>query len=122
MHRFSPDMAAEIGPGVMLVEYGSGSSIKTRLLLDHLADPAALLTPALGLGLQPGFRNQAVQDRQAALQAVEMGQQGTRFAVIHTGLIKRRKGRLSVTCTYLQIVAATEEIVAAIMSLDPGLL
>lgn len=36
-----PRMAARIGPGVMLVEYGSGSSVKTRILLDHLPDVAA---------------------------------------------------------------------------------
>jgi dimethylhistidine N-methyltransferase len=41
MRRFAPEMAEQIGPGVMLVEYGSGSSIKTRWLLDHLPDPAA---------------------------------------------------------------------------------
>ena len=41
MRRFAPQMAAQIGPGVMLVEYGSGSSIKTRLLLDHLQDAVA---------------------------------------------------------------------------------
>ncbi len=41
MRRFAPEMAAQIGPGVMLVEYGSGSSVKTRLLLDRLEDPVA---------------------------------------------------------------------------------
>lgn len=34
-------MAAALGPGVLLVEPGSGSSRKTRLLLDHLSDPVA---------------------------------------------------------------------------------
>src|SRR5687767_526922 len=33
------EMADQIGPGVMLVEYGSGSSTKTRALLDRLEDP-----------------------------------------------------------------------------------
>jgi dimethylhistidine N-methyltransferase len=33
-------MAAVIGPRALLVEYGSGSSVKTRLLLDRLAEPA----------------------------------------------------------------------------------
>lgn len=41
MERFAGEMAEQIGPGVMLVEYGSGSSIKTRILLDHLDEPAA---------------------------------------------------------------------------------
>jgi dimethylhistidine N-methyltransferase len=35
------EMADQIGPGVMLVEYGSGSSTKTQALLDRLADPVA---------------------------------------------------------------------------------
>ena len=34
-------MADEIGPGAALVEYGSGSSLKTRVLLDHLDRLAA---------------------------------------------------------------------------------
>jgi dimethylhistidine N-methyltransferase len=34
-------MGEVIGEKAMLVEYGSGSSLKTRLLLEHLRDPAA---------------------------------------------------------------------------------
>lgn len=34
-------MAAAIGPRARLVEYGSGSSVKTRILLDHLENLAA---------------------------------------------------------------------------------
>lgn len=41
MSQYAEEMAEQIGPGVMLVEYGSGSSIKTRILLDHLRDPVA---------------------------------------------------------------------------------
>ena len=41
MERYAPEMAEVIGPGVMLVEYGSGSSIKSRLLLDALIEPTA---------------------------------------------------------------------------------
>ena len=33
------DIAAAIGPRALLVEYGSGAGIKTRLLLDALVDP-----------------------------------------------------------------------------------
>jgi dimethylhistidine N-methyltransferase len=36
MDRYAAEMADQIGPGVRLVEYGSGSSVKTRILLDHL--------------------------------------------------------------------------------------
>lgn len=41
IRRHAQEMADQIGPGVMLVEYGSGSSTKTRALLDHLAAPVA---------------------------------------------------------------------------------
>lgn len=37
------EMAELLGPGVLLLDYGSGSSAKARLLLDHLRDPAAYL-------------------------------------------------------------------------------
>lgn len=40
MATHSEEMAAALGPGVLLVEYGSGSSRKTRILLDDLAAPA----------------------------------------------------------------------------------
>jgi L-histidine Nalpha-methyltransferase len=40
MERHAAEMADVIGPRCLLVEYGSGSSAKTRLLLDHLRDPA----------------------------------------------------------------------------------
>ncbi len=36
MSRHAPAMAQRIGPGALLLEYGSGSSLKTRLLLDAL--------------------------------------------------------------------------------------
>jgi len=35
------DIAATLGPRCMLIEYGSGSSLKTRQLLDHLEQPVA---------------------------------------------------------------------------------
>jgi dimethylhistidine N-methyltransferase len=40
MRRRIDAMAARIGTHAMLVEYGSGSSLKTRILLDHLDDLA----------------------------------------------------------------------------------
>lgn len=39
--RHAPDMARRIGPGAALVEYGSGASVKARLLLDALERPSA---------------------------------------------------------------------------------
>ena len=41
MERYATEIAEAIGPDVMLLEYGSGSSIKSRLLLDALIDPTA---------------------------------------------------------------------------------
>lgn len=41
MQRYASEMGQQIGEGVRLVEYGSGSSIKTRLLLDQLPSPVA---------------------------------------------------------------------------------
>lgn len=43
MQRYAADMAAQLGSGIRLVEFGSGSSIKTRILLDHLDQPVAYL-------------------------------------------------------------------------------
>ncbi|UCE84863.1 MAG: L-histidine N(alpha)-methyltransferase, partial [Deltaproteobacteria bacterium] len=41
MRESAGEMADRIGPGCLLIEFGSGSSTKTRLLLDELRDPAA---------------------------------------------------------------------------------
>lgn len=38
MTRYIGDISSAIGTGVQLVELGSGSSMKTRLLLDHIKD------------------------------------------------------------------------------------
>jgi L-histidine Nalpha-methyltransferase len=43
MRAHAAAMAAFLGPRIALVEYGSGSSVKTRLLLDTLDRPAAYL-------------------------------------------------------------------------------
>ena len=40
MRQHAAAMAAQLGERCLLIEYGSGSSLKTRLLLDHLVDPA----------------------------------------------------------------------------------
>jgi uncharacterized SAM-dependent methyltransferase len=41
MHTYGKEMAESVGPRCLLIEYGSGSSEKTRILLDHLKDPVA---------------------------------------------------------------------------------
>lgn len=43
MEDSASEMAGHIGPQATLIEYGSGSSLKTRLLLDALDDPHAYL-------------------------------------------------------------------------------
>src|ERR1700723_3344973 len=40
MERHAVEMAGLLGPDCLLIEYGSGSSLKTRLLLDRLREPA----------------------------------------------------------------------------------
>jgi dimethylhistidine N-methyltransferase len=39
--QYAAEMATACGPNTLLVELGSGSSTKTRVLLDHLREPAA---------------------------------------------------------------------------------
>jgi dimethylhistidine N-methyltransferase len=41
MHAHAADMAHHIGPDAAIIEFGSGTSTKTRLLLNHLEKPAA---------------------------------------------------------------------------------
>ena len=41
LRRQAPDMASAIGERAMVVEYGSGSGVKTHLLLEALTDPVA---------------------------------------------------------------------------------
>lgn len=43
MDQHAADMANACGPGCLLIEYGSGSSLKTQILLDHLNSPAAYM-------------------------------------------------------------------------------
>jgi len=40
MHSSGAQMAERAGPGRLVVEFGSGSSLKTRVLLNHLEEPA----------------------------------------------------------------------------------
>ncbi|HTL48659.1 MAG TPA: L-histidine N(alpha)-methyltransferase [Verrucomicrobiae bacterium] len=43
LHNYAADMARLAGPGAVLVELGSGSGLKTRLLLEYLSRPAAFV-------------------------------------------------------------------------------
>lgn len=49
MNKYAGEIAEELGPDVTLVEYGSGSSIKTRLLLESLIDPVAYVPVDISL-------------------------------------------------------------------------
>ncbi len=41
MQEFSPEIAALLGAGCMLIEYGSGNSEKVKILLDHMSEVVA---------------------------------------------------------------------------------
>lgn len=43
MRDFGAEMAGALGPRPLIVEYGSGNSVKTRVLLDHLRDAVAYI-------------------------------------------------------------------------------
>lgn len=43
MRTYGEEIAAALGPDIALVEYGSGSGVKTRLLLEHLQNPRAYI-------------------------------------------------------------------------------
>jgi L-histidine N-alpha-methyltransferase len=43
MRRHAGDMASVIGPGASVIEFGIGSGLKTKLLLDALHDPVAFV-------------------------------------------------------------------------------
>lgn len=44
MKEFIGEIEEEIGPNSLLIEYGSGSSVKTKILLDNLQDLAGYVT------------------------------------------------------------------------------
>ena len=43
MRQHAAEMAEQLGRGIALVEFGSGSSVKTKILLDHLYEPTAYM-------------------------------------------------------------------------------
>ncbi len=43
MQKHASEMAEQLGREIALVEFGSGSSVKTRVLLDHLCEPSAYM-------------------------------------------------------------------------------
>jgi dimethylhistidine N-methyltransferase len=97
LRAHAKDMAACLGPETLLIEYGSGSSVKTRLLLDRLARPAAyvpvdisgehLLGAALALRLDyPGLEIAPVcADFTAGFALPRLGRRAARRAVYFPG-------------------------------------
>lgn len=43
MRQHAPEMAEQLGREIALVEFGSGSSVKTKVLLDQLCEPTAYM-------------------------------------------------------------------------------
>ena len=68
MRQHLDDIAATLGPDVLLLEYGSGSGIKTRLLLEHLASPVAYVPVEISRSALMA----SVEQLGAAFPAVEM--------------------------------------------------
>ncbi len=50
MQAYAPEMGAAVGPGALIIEPGSGSSIKIRLLLDGLPEPAGYVPVDISAG------------------------------------------------------------------------
>jgi L-histidine N-alpha-methyltransferase len=68
MHEHAAEMAELLGKGCLLIEYGSGSSTKTRLLLDHLTEAAAYVP----IDVSGQHLHRAVQGLAADYPGVEM--------------------------------------------------
>jgi dimethylhistidine N-methyltransferase len=68
MDGFASEMGAQIGPGAMLVEYGSGSSVKTRYLLDVLPDAVAYV----GVDVSGQHLQQAARELARDYPAIEI--------------------------------------------------
>ena len=49
MRRYAPEMAQLIGTDALLIEFGSGSSLKTRLLLDRIVELSAYVPVDISL-------------------------------------------------------------------------
>jgi dimethylhistidine N-methyltransferase len=68
MRVHTPTIAALVGPRVRLVEFGSGSSMKTRLLLSHLTD----VTSYMPVDISRDHLMEAAVDLAAAYPSVEV--------------------------------------------------
>lgn len=62
MERFLGEMAELIGPRVSVIEFGSGSSRKIRLLLDNLDEPAAYVPVDISADYLSGMAAELARD------------------------------------------------------------
>ncbi len=70
LHAHADEMADAIGPDAVLIEYGSGSSDKTRILLDALVGPAHRLAAYVPIDISPsalGAAAHALRERYPGL-------------------------------------------------------
>lgn len=68
LRAHAAEMAALLGPRCLVIEYGSGSGVKTRLLLDQLVDAAAYLP----IDISPGPLLSAAHALVAAYPTLEV--------------------------------------------------
>lgn len=76
MREQAPAIAEVVGSNVLLFEYGSGSAIKTRLLLEHLSSPAGYVP----IEIAPAALAASVAALHAALPALEILPLGADFS------------------------------------------
>lgn len=62
LERHAPEIAGLAGPGVAVIEFGSGSSVKVRLLLDALKDPAIYVPVEISRGHLLNAANELAED------------------------------------------------------------
>jgi dimethylhistidine N-methyltransferase len=68
MEQHAQSIAFQVGAGAMLVEYGSGSSVKTRILLDSLFEPVAYVP----VDISEEHILRTVESLQAAYESIEI--------------------------------------------------
>lgn len=68
LHAEAADIAEAIGPGAMVVEFGSGSGIKTELLLAALQDPVAFVP----IEISPSALSSSLDQLQARFPSLEL--------------------------------------------------
>ncbi len=77
LHRHVAEMADAIGPDCAIIELGSGSGLKTRLLLEHLAEPRAYLP--VDISAEPLIRSASeLSDRFPGLEIIPVSDDFTR--------------------------------------------